>query len=720
MRSDESEEAAVRTPRTRAAARGRRRGRARELQRAFDEKLAESGLEQSDAKALGLQLLAADEVGALAPNLERRGGIRISYYDARGREVKGVYRVRYLEAGTGFASTVVAPRRYAQPRGTPPKAYFPKTIDWRSVIENQGVPITIVEGELKAACLAKHGFKTIGLGGVDAWRSRKRGIRLLPELADLQWVNRLVYLAFDSDIVAKLEVRRALHALARELKRRGADVREVRIPELPGLEKVGADDFIVLESAAAFQELVDAAEPAIVVDEDHLTHLTYVDWANEHLAVVSLGGKARVMRETRDPETGLVTEEFLTRADARLLFENRTWEDPNGNKKPVVPAWLRHPDRVTYDGIVFAPEGTESLPEAGRRRYYNLWRGFAVEPEPGDWSTFEDHLRVNVCAGDEDLYQWLLAWMARIAQRPWEKTGVAVALRGRKGTGKTKVGQRFGGLFHPAHCLSVAHERHLLGNFNAHQRGKILIQAEEAFWAGDKKAEGVLKDLITGGWVNLELKGVDVVRVRNLANLLITSNENWVVPASLDERRFAVFEVGDARAEDERYFGAIDREFEAGGAAGLLFDLLSLDLSKHPDPRRAPNTPGLAEQKIAGLDALGKFWLECLVAGCIEGGFPGESWPETMTVEVFVERYRATRGASRSRLPGPTDPRDIGKRLRELCPGVQTRKASRTNEAGRRPKEFRLLPREVAREAFERHVGARVDWDTGEICCNDP
>ena len=52
--------------------------------------------------------------------------------------------------------------------------------------------------------------------------------------------------------------------------------------------------------------------------------------------------------------------------------------------------WMQHPKRRKYQDIGFFP-GRE-VPG-----FYNLWRGFAVEPRKGDCSKFLDHLDENVC-----------------------------------------------------------------------------------------------------------------------------------------------------------------------------------------------------------------------------------------------------------------------------------------------------------------------------------
>jgi hypothetical protein len=51
--------------------------------------------------------------------------------------------------------------------------------------------------------------------------------------------------------------------------------------------------------------------------------------------------------------------------------------------------------------------------------------------------------------------------------------------------------------------------------------------------------------------------------VRNYLRILITGDSDWLVPAGFEERRFAVFDVGEDHLH--AYFAAIDAEMNAGG-----------------------------------------------------------------------------------------------------------------------------------------------------------
>jgi hypothetical protein len=58
------------------------------------------------------------------------------------------------------------------------------------------------------------------------------------------------------------------------------------------------------------------------------------------------------------------------------------------------------------------------------------------------------------------------------------------------------LGAIYGGLF-GRHALTISNQKHLVGNFNAHLMDKAVLFVDEAYWAGDKSGEGVLKNTIT-------------------------------------------------------------------------------------------------------------------------------------------------------------------------------------------------------------------------------
>lgn len=337
------------------------------------------------------------------------------------------------------------------------------------------------------------------------------------------------------------------------------------------------------------------------------------DKLNREYAFVQAGG--HVVHETTD-DRGRFKLAHISLGEFHSWFANKTIQV--GDKtKPLSEVWMSWSGRREYESFVFAPER-----EVGPR-FYNLWHGFSVKPaNTADHpmvKRFLEHALENVCGGDNFLFHWLIGYFAHMIQRPWEKPLVALVFKGKKGTGKNALLERICYLL-GRHALVTAKRRYLTGNFNGHFENCLLFVGDELYWAGDKQAEGELKDLITGKEHVIEHKGQAPYVVDNLTRVAIIGNESWLVPASADERRFAVFEVGDGRIQDRRYFEelrlGLDRD---GGAAHLLRYLLDFDLST-VDVNAAPNTRGLSNQKVESLVGVDLFWHDCAdtaeVSGC--------------------------------------------------------------------------------------------------------
>lgn len=251
--------------------------------------------------------------------------------------------------------------------------------------------------------------------------------------------------------------------------------------------------------------------------------------------------------------------------------------------------WLAHPDRRTYQSTAFYPGKPRDLPGDT----LNLWAGWPLAGplQKGDkellWM-FLDYLQDVVCGGVEEEYTWLLYWMANAVQNPHKPGCSAVVLaHGDEGVGKTFFGEMFGLLFGP-HYLPVSHSKHVTGNFNAHLRTTVLLNADEALFAGNLEQADQLKNLLTGTQLLVEPKGADAFPSRNCTHVIICSNHAQPVAASASSRRFFVPSFSPHRMRDKEYFGDIARCMEAGGARALFHWLMEMQI---PSDWAADNPP---------------------------------------------------------------------------------------------------------------------------------
>jgi hypothetical protein len=321
---------------------------------------------------------------------------------------------------------------------------------------------------------------------------------------------------------------------------------------------------------------------------------TDLDDLNERFAVVPIGGNTRIMALNEVPPV------YFRPGDFKTLLQNRSKDIGGGKTMPLSNWWLAHPARRQYGGLVFEPGEPEIV-----RGCRNLWTGFAVEPREGDCGLYLDFLREVICCGDNVNYKYLLDLMADTVQRPNKQGEIAVVLQGKEGVGKGFAVRRFGHLFGP-HFLAISQSSQVVGKFNGHLAHCSILFADEAFFAGDRQHEAVLKALITEASFMIERKGVDAIGAQNLTHLWVSSNEDWVIPAGSTARRFFCLTVSDARRNDTAYFKDIANQLDNGGYASLLKVLLERNLTG-VDLHCVPQTKSLAEQKALtrrGVDAL--------------------------------------------------------------------------------------------------------------------
>jgi hypothetical protein len=370
---------------------------------------------------------------------------------------------------------------------------------------------------------------------------------------------------------------------------------------------------------------------------------------NRKYAVVNDGGDLRVFWERADQlRPGRYILDRFKFADFKNMHMNRRLTRWVPDPKPGAPDltkkvtqsvavwWLNDKGRREHlRGVIFDPTG-QATPD-----HWNLWRGFGVTPRRGCWQLLRQHCFEVICSREQRDFEYLLNTTARMFQRPELPAEVATVLKGDEGCGKGILGR---GLYKimGQHGLHISHPEHLRGKHNAHLRDCVYLFADEAFYAGDKQHESILKALITEDTLAVEPKNKDLIDVPNYLHMWMASNLDWVVPASLRARRWFIPKVSDHRIGDREYFAAIYREMENGGLEAMLFELLNRNIANF-DPRAVPLTEPLAIQKLHSLDTLHRWWLTCLERGFIWCSRFGvrmfRAWPEFCTTELLMRSY---------------------------------------------------------------------------------
>jgi hypothetical protein len=176
--------------------------------------------------------------------------------------------------------TIKEKAKYLSPPGRSNMLYFVPVTDpaW---LADTSLPVCITEGEKKTLALweltwkglsdsaSMPRFLPIGLSGVWNWRGtvgktanatgQRQAVKgVIPDLDLIEWKKRVVYIVFDTNVKTNEKVQAARRELCKELTRRGALVRFVDLPEMPGVN--GVDDLLALRGADYVLALFDGAK----------------------------------------------------------------------------------------------------------------------------------------------------------------------------------------------------------------------------------------------------------------------------------------------------------------------------------------------------------------------------------------------------------------------------------------------------------------------------
>lgn len=442
------------------------------------------------------------------------------------------------------------------------------------------------------------------------------------------------------------------------------------------------------------------------------------------------------VRVGKDYVYGLETETGVVFQPARALFEEFVNQkvkvgskkvkgkgDKEESEQPIQKTkfeiWREHPKKRTYRTAGFWPP-----PLVCAKEDYNLWTGFSVQPllpeDPShrsseatlrEWadqeakdkcSLYLQMIHEVICGGRQEYYEYLIKWMAFTVKNPGIPIEVSVTMKGELGTGKGTFARIFGSLF-GRHFIQLDRTEQLAGKFNAAISGKVVVFADEAFFAGDKKDLGSLKRLISEPTLAIERKGIDVIEENNCIHLIMATNNDHAHQAHFRERRFFTVKVSSAHIQDHAYFNAINKQMREGGREALLSYLLTREVT-HDEVRNVPMTDELREQQEMSLTPEQRWWKERLV----EGYLNDEAWPNDVSMRIVHAEY--IRWCEEQKINRRVTEIDLARRVLKPWLGKHVRGKS---SEGTRTARRELMPLDLARKTFDEMAGTKYEWEEG-------
>lgn len=248
------------------------------------------------------------------------------------------------------------------------------------------------------------------------------------------------------------------------------------------------------------------------------------------------------------------------------------------------PVWIER-GAFYLDQVGFDPSGNDGMVKL------NTWQGWPMKPAKGSCEYILELLHY-LCSDDpnsEEVYRWLLCWIAYPLQNPGAKMASAVIMHGPQGTGKSAVFSNVLSKIYGDYA-TILNQKGLEDKFNSDwSDSKLFLLAEEVVTRAEMwHIKNELKELVTGEWVRINPKNIAAYRQRNHINIVYLSNEDMPLPIDNDDRRHCV--VYTPPALEEAFYDQVFIEIENGGAEAFYDHLLNLDLSDFHPKKRPPMT----------------------------------------------------------------------------------------------------------------------------------
>jgi putative DNA primase/helicase len=285
-------------------------------------------------------------------------------------------------------------------------------------------------------------------------------------------------------------------------------------------------------------------------------------------------------------------------------------------RRELARAWQEHPDRriVRVEQVGFDPGGDDP------QIICNLWAGWPTRPKAGNCDkllTLLWYMTARETAVRDELYRWVLCWLAYPIQHAGAKMRTALVVHGPQGTGKNLFFEAYMAIFGP--YGRVIDQAAIEDKFNDSFSRKLLLLADEVIARSELyHVKNKLKHLITGDWIRINPKNLAAYDERNHVNLIFLSNETLPVVLERDDRRYAVIWTPDALPQD--FYAEVRAEIAAGGIEALHEHLLTLNIGDFQPGTRPPMTDAKRELIDQSLDSTSRFYLS-LAAGDV-GGVP--------------------------------------------------------------------------------------------------
>lgn len=386
-------------------------------------------------------------------------------------------------------------------------------------------------------------------------------------------------------------------------------------------------------------------------------------------------------------------------------------------KIPVFEKWLEWGKRNIYEGLVFEPSAgirlgdNPKLLKHGNR--YNTYLGLSNEGQEGDWKCISDHIFEVWCKKNQERYEYVMNWLARMYQLPGKPAETMIVLTSRPGAGKNIILDGLVNSFGRYGKTDKAGED-LTADFNAILMDAVFILVGEASFDSSKKQGAIINTLATQERISATKKHEDTIEIKNCVHVICLSNEERPLKVQAGDRRIYVMSCDPRYVNNFKYFKDLAAKMEDGAMDAFIHYLRHRDISGFQPQVMPESEKGLKSSMVE--DDARK--ITSFVRTALEEQnflFPLEPSDGIQSIVSCQRIYSAyetycTDNRNGGRLNIATSI-GLGRKLNEIFGDLIRKKRSPTkDEDGKRPTIYEFKAIDSLRSAFDSFIGAPNDW----------
>lgn len=194
---------------------------------------------------------------------------------------------------------------------------------------------------------------------------------------------------------------------------------------------------------------------------------------------------------------------------------------------------------------------------------------------------FMNFVKEVICDSNDEVYKYVIGWLAKMIQQPGVKNETAIILKGLQGIGKNRFTDIISELLSGYSIKNVTEISELTGNFNSVVENKMFIVLNELKNVGDDRMANfnALKSIITDDTIRINEKNQPRRTAQNVANFMFCTNNSYPVKIEVGDRRYVVLSVNGKYKGNFKYFEQLMNSCTTEFYDNLLTYFMKYDLS---------------------------------------------------------------------------------------------------------------------------------------------